>query len=157
MINIASPLLTGLALVGVSAALFAQTPEAKTPVVRTQLAASPSARPSEGGRRLREGTKLIEVEGRFEFTGDRMAFFRADAEESYKVLENLALERINKVLEETRANEKPQWMISGIVTEYHGGNFLLVTKAVIKAQEAPALRSGQTPANVDANETGAKP
>lgn len=149
--------LAGLAVLGLSAALLAQTPEAKTPVVRTQLAASPSARPSEGGKRLREGTKLIEVEGRFEFTGDRMAFFRADAEESYKVLENLALERINKVLEETRANEKPQWMISGIVTEYHGGNFLLVTKAVIKAQETPISRSSQTPAKTEADGAGPKP
>lgn len=149
--------LAGLALVGLSARLLAQTPQAKTPVVRTQLAASPSARPSEGGKRLREGTKLIEVEGRFEFTGDRMAFFRADAEESYKVLENLALERINKVLEETRANEKPQWMISGIVTEYHGGNYLLVTKAVIKAQEAPISRGSQTPAKTEADGAGPKP
>jgi hypothetical protein len=137
--------------------LQAETPPSttKAPFVRP-LPAAGSAKSEEGGKRLREGTRLIDVEGRFEFTGDRMAFFLADAEESYKLLENLALERINKVLEETRASEKPQWIVSGTITEYHGGNYLLVTKAVIKAQAgaaAPPLRAGDSQAQPQVPQT----
>lgn len=98
----------------------------------------------EGGKRLREGTRLIDAEGRFDSNGERWIFFPADSAETYKVLENLALERIHKVMEETRASEKPRWIISATVTEYMGSNHLLVTKAVIKVQAA-----GSSPAYSD--------
>ncbi len=130
-----SILAAGLVAWSLCWSLQAETPPlaAKAPFVRPQPL-SGAARNDEGGKRLREGTRLIDVEGRFDSTGDRWAFFRADADESYKVLENLALERINKVLAETRASEKPQWIVSGLMTEYMGANYLLVSKAVIKAQ-----------------------
>lgn len=149
----------GSAILAIAATwtLLAETPPASTkaPFVRP-LPAAGSPKADEGSKRLREGTKLIDIEGRFEFTGDRMAFFRADGDESYKVLENLALERINKVLEETRASEKPQWVISGTMTEYHGGNYLMVTKAVIKAQTpdaVPRTREGQGAAGSESGPT----
>ena len=80
------------------------------------------------GLRQREGTRLTEVNGRFEVTGDRVSFATTDSADSMRVLENLALERIARVLAENRAS--PEWTISGTVTEYNGANYLLLTKAV---------------------------
>jgi hypothetical protein len=81
-----------------------------------------------GTLRLREGVRVADVVGQFEVAGDRVSFAAADATGSWRVLENLALERIGRVLAENRAN--PQWVISGTITEYNGANYLLVTKAV---------------------------
>lgn len=129
-------LATGLVSLAVAWSLKAETPPAgvKLPLAGAGQTAGPKS--DEGGKRLREGTRLIDVAGRFDSTSDRSVFYPADADESYKVLENLALERIHKVLEETRAGDKPQWIISGTVTEFAGGNYLLVTKAVIKPPAA---------------------
>lgn len=117
--------------------LRAETPPATGPVPnpRPPVAAG-RFKTEDGGKRLREGTRLIDAEGRFDSNGERWIFFPADSTETYKVLENLALERIHKVMEETRAGEKPKWIISATVTEYMGSNHLLVTKAVIKVQAA---------------------
>jgi hypothetical protein len=87
-------------------------------------------RPGEHGR-LREGSKLVNVQGRMELVGDQATFTPAEGSESFRLLENLALERINQILSDSR--DKSQWEISGMVTEYRGNNYLLVTKAVIKA------------------------
>ncbi len=112
-------------------------PSASGQLVRPQPAGLKS---EDGGKRLREGTRLIDVEGRFDSNGERWNFYLAESDESYKVLENLALERVHKVLEETRASDKPQWIISGTMTEFSGSNYLLVSKAVIKPQtEAAAV------------------
>ena len=78
--------------------------------------------------RLREGTRLTDINGRFEVAGDRVSFAATELAESLRVLENLALERIARILAENRAS--PEWTISGTVTEYNGANFLLLTKAV---------------------------
>ena len=51
------------------------------------------------------------------------------------LLENLALERISRSLEDNRGSK---WTVSGLVTEYRGSNYLLVTKAVTQQQEADA-------------------
>lgn len=81
-----------------------------------------------GTLRLREGVRVADVVGRFEVAGDRVSFAAADSTGSWRVLENLALERIGRVLAENRAS--PQWTVSGTITEYNGANYLLVTKAV---------------------------
>lgn len=97
--------------------------------------ASTSARSTDrderaSGQRLREGSKLHHAEGRFEFAGDRISFQITATKESFRVLENLALERISKVLGEDR--EPQVWIISGTVTEYRGSNYLLITKSILK-------------------------
>jgi hypothetical protein len=118
------------------------------------------------GERLREGTRITDVQGTFQFSGDRVAFHpdgkshldgkaHADGKghpngkdrrgglerggleekgESFRVLENLALERINRELGQARGNL--QWTVSGIVTEFRGNNYLLVTRAVVKSAES---------------------
>jgi hypothetical protein len=70
--------------------------------------------------------------GTFQPAGERVVFQPAGGKESYRVLENLALERI-RTLDEGAGQRA--WVISGIVTEYRGANFLLITKAVLQAAE----------------------
>jgi hypothetical protein len=81
----------------------------------------------------REGTRF-EGSGRFEVSGDRASFYPSEGEESFRVLENLALERVSRVLAETR--EPRQWQVTGTFTEYQGSNYLLVTKAMASANVA---------------------
>lgn len=83
------------------------------------------------GDRQREGTRLTDIHGRFELSGDRVTFFPGSGRESYRLLENLALERVAQVLTESRTRQ--EWMVSGTLTEFRGANYLLLTKAVIKS------------------------
>ncbi len=90
-----------------------------------------------GNERLREGTKLIDVTGTFQAAGaDSVSFLVNGNKESYRVLQNLALHRVSNSLEENRALR--QWVVSGVITEYRGANFLLLTKAVIQLSEGEA-------------------
>jgi hypothetical protein len=84
---------------------------------------------SEPKERRREGTKF-EGAGRFEITGDRVTFYPAEGQESFRVLENLALERVARVLGESR--EPRQWNVAGVFTEYQGGNYLLLSRAAVR-------------------------
>jgi hypothetical protein len=91
--------------------------------------------------RLRENTRLVDVTGTFQATGgDSVSFSPSGNKDSLRVLENLALERISRTLDENRGSR--QWVVSGTVTEYRGNNYLLVTKAVIQLQEGDSA-SGQ--------------
>lgn len=105
-------------------AFDAPPPEATRPIAHRRTEGTRSS------ERQREGTKLTDVSGRFEFSGDRVTFHPANEREHYRVLENLALERVGQVLGETRA--KHEWTISGVLTEYRGVNYLLLNKAVIR-------------------------
>ena len=90
-----------------------------------------------GSERLREGTKLIDVTGTFQAAGaDSVSFLINGNKESYRVLQNLALQRVSFALEENRALR--QWVISGTITEFRGSNYLLLTKAVIQLPEGEA-------------------
>jgi hypothetical protein len=95
-------------------------------------ASSPSAgKPVE---RLREGTKLTEITGSFVAVGtDSITFSPAGSKDSYRVLENLNLQRISQQLDANRGQR--QWIVSGLITEFRGANYLLVTKAVVHLQE----------------------
>jgi hypothetical protein len=88
-----------------------------------------------GGDRQREGTRLTDVVGRFELAGDRITFYPAGGRDSFRVLENLALERVGQVLNETRARH--EWTVSGTLTEFRGANYLLLSKAVVKSTAEP--------------------
>jgi hypothetical protein len=84
--------------------------------------------------RVREGTRIDQATGEFQMTGDRILFV-SDALPSLKVLENLALERVAQTLSERGAGR--EWIVSGVVTEYRGVNYLLVTRASLKTKRAP--------------------
>jgi hypothetical protein len=84
--------------------------------------------------RQREGTRLTDERGAFQTSGDRIAFQpTGGGKDSYRVLENLALQRISFALDDSRG--QGQWLVSGIITEYRGANYLLITKANIAPQE----------------------
>jgi hypothetical protein len=74
---------------------------------------------------------LTDIHGRFELSGDRVTFFPGAGRDSYRLLENLALERVAQVISESRTRQ--EWMVSGTLTEFRGANYLLLTKAVIKS------------------------
>lgn len=95
--------------------------------------------PGRPGERLREGTRLVEVVGTFQAIGaDGITFSPRGSKDSYRVLENLALERIGRTLDETRGTR--MWVVSGLITEYRGANYLLVSKAVMQAEESGVAR-----------------
>jgi hypothetical protein len=89
------------------------------------------AKPSE---RLREGTKLVDVVGTFQAAGgDSILFSREGGKESFRVLENLALQRVGQALE-NNLNAR-HWIVSGVITEYRGANYLLLTKFVVQLKD----------------------
>ena len=90
--------------------------------------------------RDREGSKLINQIGEFHEAGERISFYFDGSTRSFVVLENLALERISRKLDQgTR-----KWSVTGTITEFRGSNFLLVERALMKQRsdtDASAPRS----------------
>ena len=81
------------------------------------------------GIQLREGGELADQRGYFKQVRDRLMFFTADGKRQLLGLENLALERVQRVVSD---NPTPQdWLVSGTVTEFRGANYLLVRRAII--------------------------
>ena len=117
----------------VSTLLFAEAPAVRLPGPAVSKSAAPGRAP-EGRQRLREGSKLTDIVGRFEFAGERFAFHPNDGGEPMRVIENLSLERVSTALQESRT--KSDWVVSGTVTEFRGNNYLIVTRAVTKSAES---------------------
>lgn len=80
-------------------------------------------------QRLREGTEWSDQVGMFRTAGDRVAFFSDKGGPRLVVLENLMLERVVRAIEISHV--ELQWSVSGVVTECHGVNYLLVRRAVV--------------------------
>jgi hypothetical protein len=109
-------------------------------------------------QRLREGTRLVNEAGTFRATGDRVAFYPAGQEksQSFLVLENLALERIARTLDETRGQQ--EWSVTGIVNEYRGRNYLYVTRAIERTRRNSAWTAPGNPgAGAPGSEKSAPP
>jgi hypothetical protein len=87
-------------------------------------------------RRLREGTHLKNVTGRFRQAGDSLIFVD-DENRELGGLPNLNLERIARMLQSVEEPESVSWSISGTVTEYSGKNHLLITRAVFRSAAPP--------------------
>jgi len=120
--------LVPLALVTTSDAR-AQTP----PTRRTsrQLAGDITrVSPPQVGSIAREGTELTEHHGQFKANGGRWVFHSIDGTLHLTVLENLALERVTRMNNES--DRALDWVIEGVVTEFQGDNFLLLTQARVK-------------------------
>ncbi len=100
----------------------------------------PGTPPSESDKaaslRFREGTKVTNRVGHFRTIGDRVVFaFSQDGQQfEAPVLENLMLDRVWRVLGES--SEPMPWLVSGTVTEYRGDNYLILSRAVVKAKTA---------------------
>ncbi|MCA9104237.1 MAG: hypothetical protein R3B96_05385 [Pirellulaceae bacterium] len=80
--------------------------------------------------RMREGTRIQRGVGWFKRVGDRIEFQPVDGTSVFVALENLALERIAGELEGESAL---LWQIDGLVTEFHGRNYLLIERAFVKS------------------------
>lgn len=86
--------------------------------------------------RLREGTRLKDVVGRFRQSGDSLVFIDSENRE-LGGLPNLNLERVSRMLQSVEEPESVSWIISGTVTEYSGQNHLLITRAVFRSAAPP--------------------
>jgi hypothetical protein len=98
---------------------------------------------AKASERLREGTRLVDVVGTFQSIGGESVTFTPGApggnKDSFRVLENLALQRVSQVLDENKGAR--QWTVSGMITEYKGANYLLLTKTVVHPQEGDSAAS----------------
>jgi hypothetical protein len=86
--------------------------------------------------RLREGTRLRDVTGRFRQNGDTLTFIDEQKRE-IGGLPNLNLERIIRMLKTVEEPESITWSVSGTITEFSGRNYLLINRAVYKAATPP--------------------
>jgi len=77
---------------------------------------------------------LVGVVGHFRLAGDRIAFFAAEGNARYLVLENLNLQRIGQAIVDDPT--LMQWRVSGLLTEFRGNNYLLVRSAVVESGPA---------------------
>jgi hypothetical protein len=94
--------------------------------------------------RLREGTQLTDMLGQFRLTGDRASFVPADGSGKFLALENLTLDRVTQTISE---DPNPlEWVVSGTITEYKGGNYLLISRAILK-NKSPVAKPGLFGAN----------
>lgn len=87
----------------------------------------------------REGTHLREERGRFDYSGDRVTFTAADRKTRFVVLENLNLQRIVQIL--SGSGDSLEWTVNGVITEFQGMNFLLVTRATRATATSERRRS----------------
>lgn len=87
-------------------------------------------------RRLREGTTLSNRGGHFKQDGDGAIFVTEDDLELV-ALPNLNLERVVRTLKGSDEAESIRWSVNGVVTEFNGRNFLLISRAVYKSASPP--------------------
>ena len=132
-------LLPALLFMGVEGHVRGREPAARVPQQGTAaIDADQGEAREEPIRRVREGSVLKRQTGSFTMLGDRIVFQSEGEEDVLMVLENLMLERVWKVLQETSPR---QWIVSGSVTEYRGRNYLLLERAVVRAQStSPSLK-----------------
>jgi hypothetical protein len=86
--------------------------------------------------RLREGTQLTDHLGYFRQNGESLTFVDKEGRQ-LGGLANLGLERVGRMLKSVEEPESITWSVSGMVTEFGGRNYLLVTRAVYKAAAPP--------------------
>lgn len=86
--------------------------------------------------RQREGAKIVDRRGRFEIRGDRVIFLATNPDAHYIVLENLSLERVTRVLEES--GSELEWSVTGTLTEFRSSNYLQIGRALVKSLPAKA-------------------
>jgi hypothetical protein len=93
---------------------------------------SSDVKPSDNGQanRLREGGEIANQVGYFQAAGDRLTFVANDNKNRYVILENSNLEQVAKTLADDP--KQAEWIVSGIISEYRGGNFLMLHQAVLK-------------------------
>ena len=76
----------------------------------------------------REGTTITGVAGQITRSGPRWLFTVGGQKKSYRLLENLALQRIVRSM--TTDPTDRQWTLDGTYTEFGSDNFIMIRRAV---------------------------
>jgi hypothetical protein len=95
-----------------------------------------SQAPEDSARRLREGTEITGQTGYFKQDGDGATFVTDDGFE-LGGLPNLNLERVVRTLKTADETSTIRWRVNGVITEFSGRNYLLITRAVYKSAAPP--------------------
>ncbi len=104
----------------------AAAPSTPAPVNPSNSVQGPPARTC-----LREGTQVVDQWGYFKPTGERWLFLAEQDGAQWIGLENRNLERVVRAV--TGNPRRLRWRVTGILTEYHGSNFLLIERAILKS------------------------
>ena len=131
----AAALLLGVALAGARSSISNENGAVSSVETAAHSTVKTTGENPEKTTRLREGAELVEQAGQFRMIGARVAFITADSQHRFVGLENLTLERVAEKIADNPA--QMQWIVSGNVTEYHGENYLLLTRAQLKSQIRP--------------------
>lgn len=83
-------------------------------------------------QRLREGAEIVDAIGTFEWVGDRLSFSADKEENVFKILENRMMERVVQTQESSTGDLV--WVVTGTITEYRGGNFLLMRHVTLEGK-----------------------
>ena len=87
-------------------------------------------------RRMREGSIVTNRAGYFRQDGDG-ATFVDDQGMEFGGLPNLNLERVARTLKGSDTSKSIRWRVSGMITEFAGRNYILVSRAVYKSTAPP--------------------
>jgi hypothetical protein len=104
------------------------------PQPRSEKAAAEKSKPTSlAGKLRREGTRLRGAKGTIRQKGARFEFVPDDGSQPLAILENLLLERFEALAGEPNASKR--WIVDGIVTEYRGGNRLLLERLTAERKQ----------------------
>jgi hypothetical protein len=132
----AGALLLGVALAGARTSISGENNVAcaKSPA---NLAVKAAVENQEKAARFREDEELIEMTGQFSMSGSRVTFTAAESRNRFFGLENLILQEVTEKIADNHALQT--WIVSGKVTEYRGSNYLILTRAQLKADIPQAV------------------
>ena len=116
---------------GLSLSLASATPQDGPASPVTDLARSAEELKNKKSR-IREGAKVVDAVGTFQWIGDRLSFHANPEEGGLKILENRMMERVVQTQENSTG--ELEWVVTGTVTEYRGSNFLLLTHVILKGK-----------------------
>ena len=88
--------------------------------------------------RIREGTTITDAMGYFVEDSAGAKFVTQEGHE-FGGLQNLNLERVVRLLKSTDDSQGLLWSVSGVVTEFSGRNYLLISRAVYKSNALPPI------------------
>jgi hypothetical protein len=102
--------------------------------LRQDLGDAPAGEQQKVLEQYREGMKLEDERGEFQRFAGRWAFRCNSTAARFLVLENLGLQRV--VEQVTESPEATEWTTSGLITEFRGARYLLLTRAVQRANDS---------------------
>ncbi|MCR4415256.1 MAG: hypothetical protein NUV77_22770 [Thermoguttaceae bacterium] len=105
--------------------------QAAAPSTPAAVNPSESAQTTPARTCLREGTQIVDQWGYFKPTGERWLFVAEREGAQWVGLENRNLERVARAV--AGNPRRLRWRVTGILTEYHGSNFLLIERAILKS------------------------